>query len=92
MRIWVYGYSPEQIRNMLKNTDSSRDIVVGTSVCADVDSTFPRSGLVPAISAAMRGKFDLLLIPAFNLLGCEAKEQMTELFQSYGVVIKSASS
>ncbi len=92
MRIWVYGDSPEQIQNMIENAGSSSDIIVGTSVCANVDSNFPRSGLVPAISAAMRGKFDLLLIPAFNLLGCGAKEQMTELFQSYGVVIKSASS
>ncbi len=91
MRIWVYGDNLEQIQAMVESANRSGDTVVGTSACADACSAFPRSGLVPAISAAIRGELDLLLIPSFQLPGLESNEQMTELFQSYGVVIKSAS-
>lgn len=92
MRIWIYGDSLEQIKNMIEVADSPSDIIVGTSVCAGVCSTFPRSGLAPAISAAVQGKLDLLLIPTFKLPGLEAKSRMAELFKSYGVAVKSASS
>ncbi len=92
MRIWAYGDSPEQLRDMIKTAVGSGDSVVGTSVRAKADSEFPQSGLTPAISAAIRGEIDLLLIPAFELLGCGTKaRQMAELFQSYGVSIKSLS-
>lgn len=93
MRIWIYGDSLEQIQSMAENFAVPSDTVVGSSVCAEADSGFPQSGLTPAVSAAIRGEIDLLLIPTFELLGSGAKaEQLTELFQSYGVSIKSASS
>lgn len=93
MRIWVYGDSPEQLRDMIKAAVSSSDTIVGTSICTEAGSEFPQSGLTPAISAAIRGEINLLLIPTFELLGDEARtEQMAELFQNYGVSIRSVSS
>ena len=93
MRIWAYGDSLEQLRNMIEATVSSSDSVVGTSVCAEASPEFPQSGLTPAISAAIRGEIDLLLIPTLKLLGCGTRvEQMAEIFQSYGVSVRSVSS
>ncbi len=91
MRIWIYGGSLEQVQSMTDNIAVPCDTVVGSSVCAESDSGFPQSGLTPAVSAAIRGEIDLLLIPTFGLLGAKV-EQLTELFQSYGVSIKSVSS
>ncbi len=93
MRIWVYGDSLEQLRDMIEAAVSSSDTVVSTSVRVEAGSEFPQSGLTPAISAAIRGEIDLLLIPTFELLGCGIKAgQMTELFRNYGVSIRSVSS
>ncbi len=93
MRVWVYGDSPEQVQNMIaENTDSIDDTVAGVSVRARAGSTFPCCGLTPAMSAAIRGEFDVLLIPALTLLGNKAKaDQTVELLRSYGVSVKSAS-
>ncbi len=92
MRIWVYGNSLKQVRDIIENIVDPGDIVVGTSVRTEVGSEFPRGGLTPAISAAIRGEIDLLLISTFELLECgAAMKEMTELFQNYGVSIKSAS-
>lgn len=93
MRIWVYGNSSEQIRSIIGKAVNPCDTVEGSSVCAETDSKFPQSGLTPAVSAAIRGEFDLLLVPAFELLGDKAKiEQMIKLFQGYGVSVKSVCS
>ena len=93
MRIWVYGDSPERIRNMIEENISSEDTVTGTSVCAEIGSAFPQSGLIPAISAAIQNNIDLLLVPTFELLGNTTKtEQTIELFQSYNVSVRSVSS
>lgn len=93
MRIWIYGGSLEQIQSMTDNITVPCDAVVGSSVCAEADSGFPQSGLIPAVFAAIRGEIDLLLVPTFGLLGNGAEaEQLTELFQSYGASIKSVSS
>ena len=93
MRIWVYGDSPERIREMIEENISFDDTVTGTSVCAEIGSVFPQSGLIPAISAAIRNDIDLLLVPTFELLGNTAKaEQTIELFRSYNVSIRSVSS
>lgn len=62
MRIWVYGDSPEWIRDMIKENISFDDTVTDTSISAEIGSSFPQSGLTPAISAAIRGEIDLLLI------------------------------
>lgn len=91
MRIWIYGSSPEEVREMIEKTSGSGDTVSGTSLLAEADSSFPQSGLLPAISAAIRREFDLLLIPTFELLGNRTKETI-ELFQSYGISVRSLSS
>lgn len=91
MRIWIYGRSPEEVREMIEKVTGSGDTVSGTSLLAEADSSFPQSGLTPAVSAAIRGEYDLLLIPAFELLGDRAKE-IIELFQGYGVSVRSVSS
>ncbi len=93
MRIWVYGASPEQIQGIIETEISPADTVVDTSVCAEIDSAFPQSGLTQAISAAIRGKIDVLLVPSLDLLGKgKSAEPVMALFQNYGVSIKSASS
>lgn len=90
MRIWVYGADLEQIQAMIGASVGSGDTVAGASVCAGEASAFPQSGLTPAMSAAIQGKIDLLLVPRFELLGNKAKVAQTiELFQAYGVSIKS---
>lgn len=92
MRIWVYGDSPERILDMIEKNMNSDDTVTGTSVCAEIGSAFPQSGLIPAISAAIRNNIDLLRVPTFELLGNTTKaEQIIELFQNYGVSVKSVS-
>ena len=93
MRIWVYGDSPERIQDMIKENISSDDTVAGTSISAEIGSAFPQSGLIPAISAAIRKDVDLLLVPKFELLGNTTKaEQTIELFRSYNVSVRSLSS
>ncbi len=93
MQIWIYGTSVKQIQSVIETDVSPSDIVAGTSVCAEDGSAFPHSGLSQAVSAAIRGKIDLLLISQFELLGDKDKAAQTiELFQSYGVSVKSASS
>lgn len=92
MRIWVYGDSLEQIQNMIEKHVSPNDTVAGTSIRAEFCSAFPYNGLTPAISSAIRGEIDLLLIPSFQLLGDKGKaEEIVELFQNYGVSVKSVS-
>lgn len=85
--------SPEQIQSMKEENVSSNDTVAGISVRAEISSEFPQSGLIPSISVAIWGEFNLLLIPAFGLLGDKIKvDQMIGLFQGYGVSIRSLSS
>lgn len=92
MRIWIYGDSPEQIQDIIKAGTAPDDTVVNTSVCAEAGSAFPQSGLTQAIAAAIRGKIDLLLVPRWELLGGKASAARTiELFQSYGVSVRSLS-
>ena len=93
MQIWVYGASSEQVQDIIEVGVGPADTVVDTSVHAETGSTFPQGGLTQAMSAAIRGKIDLLLIPSFELLGNKVRAAQTiELFQSYGVSIKSISS
>lgn len=91
MRIWIYGGSLEEVREIIEKVVGSGDTVSGTSLLAETDSSFPQSGLLPAISAAIRREFDLLLIPTFEMFGSRTKE-FTELFQNYGVSVRSVSS
>ena len=93
MRVWIYGRSPEEVQEVIERSVSFGKTVSGTSLQAENGSSFPQSGLAAAISAAMRGEFDLLLVPDFELLGSRSKAtQMAELFQNYGVSVKSVSS
>lgn len=92
MRVWIYGNNLKQIQQIKDNMVHSGDIVVGTSVCAEDSSAFPQSGLTPALYSAMRAEIDQLIISEQSLLGSDVQyTQMVELFQSYGVSIKSAS-
>ena len=92
MRVWIYGKSPEQVQQIESSMIHSCDSVAGTSVCAEDGSAFPQSGLTPALYSAMRAEIDLLIISDHCLLGCDLQQQqIAELFQSYGVSIKSAS-
>ncbi len=93
MRVWIYGDSPAEIQELIEQSVRFGDTVTGTSLRAETGSPFPQGGLAAAISAAMRGEFDLLLVPAFELLGNKrTAAQLAELFQGYGVSVKSASS
>lgn len=93
MRIWIYGASPEQIQGIIETDVHPGDTIAGASVCAEEGSSFPYSGLTPAISAAIRGKIDVLLVPSIALLGREENpEPMKALFQSYGIAVRSVSS
>ena len=92
MRVWIYGKDLEQIQQIKDNMVRSCNTIVGTSVCAENGSAFPQSGLTPALYSAMRGETDQLIISEPCLLGSDTQyTQMAELFQSYGVSIKSAS-
>ena len=93
MRVWIYGDSLEQIQALTKEAAGAGGLVAGTSLCAKSGAAFPQSGLAPAVSAAIRGKIDLLLLPSFDLLGDKVQaDQKIEQFQSYGVSVRSASS
>ena len=86
---WQPGRNPRDDRKSV----SFGNTVSGTSLRAETDSSFPQSGLIAAISAAMRGEFDLLQLLALELLGNKSKAaQMVELFQNYGVSVRSVSS
>lgn len=92
MRVWIYGKNRKQVQQIEGSMIHSCDRVAGTSVCAEKDAAFPQSGLAAAIYSAMRAEIDLLVISDRGLLGSEIQQrQMAELFQSYGVSIKSAS-
>ena len=73
MRIWIHGGSLEEVREMIEKVVGSGDTESGTSLLAETDSSFPQSGLLPAISAAIRREFDLLLIPSFEMFGSKTK-------------------
>ena len=90
MQIWVYGANSNQIQAMIEAGTNPSDTVVNTSVHAESGSAFPQSGLTQAMSAAIRGKIDVLLVPGLELLGDKVRAaQIIELFQSYGVSVKS---
>ncbi len=92
MRTWIYGYGLDQIQQMRDKALCPHDTVAGFSVCAADDRPFPQSGLTPALYAAMRSEIDQLIVADDNLLGSGPQRvQIVELFQSYGVSIKSAS-
>lgn len=92
MRVWIYGRNLKQVQQIESSMIHSCDRVAGTSVCAEEGSAFPQSGLTPALYSAMRAEIDQLIISDRCLLGSDPQQkQMAELFQSYGVSIKSAS-
>lgn len=92
MRIWIYGYGLDQIKQIKDHTLCPHDTVAGVSVCAKDSCPFPQSGLTPALSAAIRSELDQLIVADDRLLGSESQRvQIVALFQSYGVSIKSAS-
>lgn len=92
MRTWIYGYGLDQIQQVRDKALCPHDTVAGFSVCAADDRPFPQSGLTPALYAAMRSEIDQLIVADDKLLGSGPQRMQTvELFQSYGVSIKSAS-
>lgn len=92
MRTWIYGDSLDQIQRMRDSALCPHNTVAGFSVCAGDGCPFPQSGLTPALYAAMRSEIDQLIVADDKLLGSGPQRMRTvELFQSYGVSIKSAS-
>ena len=93
MRTWIYGGSLDQIQQIRDSALCPHDTMAGFSVCAGAGCPFPQSGLTPALYAAMRWEIDQLIVADDRLLGNNSQRmQIVELFQSYGVSIKSASS
>ena len=93
MRTWIYGDGLDQIQQIRDSALCPRDTVAGFSVCAGDGCPFPQSGLTPALYAAMRSEIDQLIVADDRLWGhCSQRMQIVELFQSYDVSIKSASS
>ena len=94
MRVWLYGANTAEIGGLVCCAARRADTVVGTSTAAVEGSAFPKSGLTPAICAAMREEIDALVVSRWALLGAGAAqiEQVKTLFDTYGVRIKSASS
>lgn len=93
MRIWIYGDGLDQIQQIRDSALCPRDTVAGFSVCAGDGCPFPQSGLTPALYAAMRSEIDQLIVADDRLWGHSSQRmQIVELFQSYDVSIKSASS
>lgn len=94
MRVWLYGANTAEIYELARGAAHRADTVVGTSTAAVEGSAFPKSGLTPAICAAMRAEIDAFVVSHWTLLGTDAAqiEQTKALFAPYGVRIKSASS
>ena len=91
MRIWLYGANSTEICELVCCAARRADTVAGTSTAAVEGSAFPKSGLTPAICAAMREEIDALIVSHWTLLGADIA-QIKALFDTYGVRIKSASS
>ena len=90
MRVWIYGDSPEQIRALADSIVRCGSVVAGCSIRKT--GAFPHSGLTPAVSAAALREFDVLIIPAQEILGGHADaDRISGIFKSYGVSIRSAS-
>ena len=85
MRIWIYSGTPAEAQRLSRSI-TAPDTVAGTSVRAGKDAAFPQGGLTPALYAAICGDVDLLLSSK------PLKNTMCELFASYNVSVKSASS
>lgn len=94
MRVWLYGANSTEICELVCGAARRADTVVGTSTVAVEGSTFPKSGLIPAICAAMREEIDAFVVSRWTLLGTDTAqiEHAKALFAPYGVRIKSASS
>lgn len=92
MRVWIYGKNQRQIQQIRNSLIQPGDVVIGTSICAENGEVFPHSGLTPALYSAIRAELDQLIISGQSLLGSGLQQkQMSELLQSYGVSVRSAS-
>lgn len=94
MRVWLYGANTAEIYELACGAARRADTVIGTSIAAVEGSAFPKSGLTPAICAAMREEIDALVVSCWTLLGRDGAqiEQTKALFDPYGVRVKSVSS
>ena len=94
MRVWLYGANNTEVCELVCGAAHRADTAAGTSTAAVEGSAFPKSGLTPAICAAMREEIDALVVSRWTLLGTDTAqiEQTKALFAPYGVRIKSASS
>lgn len=91
MKVWICGRSDEESLCMQAHCLGSEDTLQGSSIHSETGTTFPLSGLTPAMQTALRGELDLLLVSDSALLG-NAPEQirgMLETFRSYGVSVRS---
>ena len=85
MRIWIYSSTLAEAQR-LSCKIAAPDTLAGSSVRAAKEAVFPQGGLTAALYAAMCGEVDTLLSSE------PLKNAMFELFASYGVSMKSASS
>lgn len=92
-RVWLYCHDDNEARWALSNRVSKQDCVVGISYHKADNSTFPHSGLIPAMQAAMRGDIDILMATSLELLGRNFTrvEELQEVMGSYGVSVRSFS-
>lgn len=86
MRVWIYGLDECDVRSMRSHCLSPADTVVGVSIQTGVPCHFPHAGLLRPTEAAIRGEIDQLLVSDFLSL----EGRFEEIFQSYGVSVKSA--
>ncbi len=90
MRIWIYGKDKQDVERIKNQLDPSTDKLIGASIKTVVGSTFPDSGLIGALNAAMRSEIDTLAISDDILLGYSEsrRKEIKNLFESYRASVK----
>ncbi len=90
MKIWIYGKDKQDIERIKGRLDLSTNELIGASVKAGAESIFPDSGLISALSTAMRSEIDTLAISDDMLLGYSKsrRKEIKKLFESYRVSVK----
>ncbi len=90
MKVWIYGKDKQDIEKIKSRLDLSADKLIGASIKAGEGATFPNSGLIGALNAAMRSEIDTLAISDDILLGYSEsrRKEVKNLFESYRVSVK----
>lgn len=90
-RVWLYCRDDDKERVAATRMVSERISVIGVSHCQKENSTFPHSGLIPALHAAIRGDIDILIVEKSERLGQDfiQTQEFKGIFESYGVSVRS---